>query len=616
MTTKDAVTFLNDGVTSPFYSKLIAGLAATKQAKAAPAQWISIIRALSSKGVSPREVKESGVIEWLQTQPEQKAILLKDLSKQISSMGFTIKEIALAKPKFTGYKHHGGEYHEVLYVLTSERDFLQDQLDAVDYQMNDLASDIDLLMEQPELVADLEVSRTAIMLQMKTAIDFKSHHFSDVIDGKNGKNLLGHMRYSVYPETGACLIQEVQSDWAQKLRRGDANVPKGPLIENTEGWARLMMARALQLAALDPRVKTVSWITMTMRNGWTQDLTRENLMAEQKAKFDSVLNIDLAAAMEIDKQSTDENSIGKCAPKDKDARVSALRKAVVVEMAARGIRRVTDNLNEFYLAMMPKIVDGLIRGTGEKTGMQTMRFNPEKPEVQVPTILMTEAVRSQMLAKQSVYSRANLLEHARAPDDPILIDLIKDAATMLGSAKHIRLYKHVYDESHKKVAGKFVNDLVMCSLSAVDIDEVMNHECFHFAQEHLLSSQESEIVREAFKPGARLSTEVLTILSKRGDFALEADCNHPDEVSAQGFALWRAGLLEIEERPVTGVFAGIVQSVKDVVDWVKVKVFQQELKTVESVFDAFASGELAQREIDATHNEHNHRSPLSPSFRY
>src|SRR5690606_14506575 len=62
-----------------------------------------------------------------------------------------------------------------------------------------------------------------------------------------------------------------------------------------------------------------------------------------------------------------------------------------------------DQLDDFYMKIIPKIVDKLISGTGEKTRLIPITINGS--EVMVPGIEITEAVREKLRQQQPLYSR-------------------------------------------------------------------------------------------------------------------------------------------------------------------------------------------------------------------
>jgi len=588
----DRVLHLNRSKASPMYSKLQHSLEESKQGRAVPAQWASMIRALTQKGVKSMEIDESTILDWLASQPADVPITKEALSARIESQMFTIKEVRLGASKFGAYHQAGGKYHEYLYIANSERDNVVDDLESVEYEMGLLTFSPERLSDEPELVIELERRRSALIEMKGKAIDFPNHHFSDRINGRHGKNLLAHARITQRPESNLYFIEEIQSDWAQQGRRANWNgVPKGPLVTNTEAWTAMVLRRQLQLAASDRDAQTVAWITETMRNGGRQNKDAEAQKVARKKLYDDALQESMAdrlKAIESDRLSAEALVEAK----------RVVRLAVISDLATRRITEPTDMLNDFYLKVIPKIVDKMLAGTGEKVEMRSITIGPGNV-AEVPSIALTDAVRQRLSARQPVYSRGLLLNAPRQLDDPVLVGIVRNASTLLGSVKHFRLASHIYDiATGRKVAGRYINGLTQLSLSALDIDEACNHECFHFAQDRLFTQHENQVVRDAFAPGTRLNDEVRRVLTSRGDFALAEQCLDADESAAQGFALWRKGLLSVTESPVQGLFSDLLQAVRDIIAWIRKEALLHGYQKPDDIFKAFASGEIAQREAE------------------
>lgn len=585
----DQVLHLNRNNSSPLFSRLKRSIDESKQGKAAPAQWASMIRAMTSKGVKSMEIDESSIIAWLDGQPPGQSITREALSKQLDSLIFTIKEVCLQSPKFTGHRQSGGTYREFLYIANSERDNIVDDLETVEYEMEALVFSPERLADEPELVIDLERRRTSLIELKGKAIDFTQHHFSGETTGRHGKNLLAHCRITERPGFGLYFIEEIQSDWAQRGRKQDWNgIPRGPLVTNTEAWAGMVLRRQLQIAAANPAYQQISWITETMRNGGHQSLSSEATKIAQKKAYDEAFKADMAAALaslEIDRLS----------PEAQEAAKTMARGSVIQGLRDKRIAEPYDMLNDFYLKVIPKIVDKILAGTGAKVEIKKVTIN-EGNTCEVPTITLTDKVRERLIDKQPVYSRALLMKQPIAENDPLLNSLVKTAGDMMGTTKHLHLVNHLYDISTgARVAGRFVNGMVQVSLLAKNFDEVLDHECFHYAQAQLLTQKELRVVQDAFAPGTRLNEKVLEILTARGDFELATQCLDPDESAAQGFALWHKGLLDVTEAPVRGIFSDLVGAVKDVARWVCKVALQENYQSTEDVFEAFASGAFARR---------------------
>jgi hypothetical protein len=584
---KDTIRHLNRAKGGPMVNRLRMAIAESKQTKAPPAQWASWISALSQKGIKASEIEDSSIKSWLKEQDPQQTVTKDMLLKALDSRLWTLKEVLLGNPAYSGFQQGGGVYQEYLYIAASENEALRDMLEEVEYFMNELAFDVELLGDAPNKAILLEGQRAEIMTRMKTAFNGHYAHFGAAID-KYGKNILAHCRVQQYPVQGVYFIEEIQSDWAQGGRKDDWQfISKGPLVTNTEAWAGMVLRRQLALAAQDPTFTQFSWITETMRNGGRQNLVREQAKRDYR-----------------DALAAEEKRVLAELPTDSPSRKSAMVTATA-NLRAMGIvpagleghdRGIGDDLNEFYLKVILKMVNKLVAGTGEE--VQHIRCLIGSAEATVPSLMLTDKVRAKLLESQPVYSRASLQSpRPSKPFDPVLEDIMANASVALGSPKHLRFVKHLYDTSTgREVAGKYVNGVIQVSLSARDIDEVANHECFHLAQERLLTLRELELLDDAFAKNSELNKKVRLLLSERGDYALAFDCANPRECAAQAYAMWLKGTLDLDERdPVRGIFSELADMIQQVVTWVREQVLLQELHTPEDVFSAFATGEIAAR---------------------
>jgi hypothetical protein len=597
----DKITYLNRNSTSPMYSKLKRAIEEGKQGRADPAQWGAMIKAMTTKGVKSMEIDEVNILNWLDKESAKGTAFItkKELAEKLDSLSTTVKEVQLQSPKFSGARQQGGNYKEYLYIANSERDNIVDDLERVEYEMDALAFTPELIYDNPEIVINLERERENLIRLKSKAIEFTAHHFSGDTTNRHGKNLLAHCRITERPTHGVYMIEEIQSDWAQRGRRSDwSNIPKGPWVTSTEAWAGLVLRRQLQLAAMNPGIKNIGWITESMRNGGRQNLSHEATKVEQKKHYDSelkrLMDAEMARIMGPHNGATDAQL-----SKEQKAAISAsAHAAATAELGRLRISEPYDMLNDFYLKVIPKIADKILSGTGGKVELKQLEINAGNV-VTIPTIALTDAVREKLADKQPVYSRALLLKEPAAHDDQKLNALVASASHMIGSPKHLRLVTHLFDvATGAKVAGRYVNNMVQVSLLAKNIEEAMDHECFHFAQENLLSTKERDIVERAFAYGSPLNDKVREILTKRQDFALAKQCLDPQEASAQGFALWRAGLLDVREAQPQGVFADVVNCIKSVSTWMRKVVLLEDIRSTEDVFVAFAKGDIARRQTE------------------
>ncbi len=257
-----------------FASAVLTFLRNSKQGKASAQQWLGMIR--SAPGIKATELKDLALEERLATLASAAkggAIRREDLIRAVDLGSPTVKEITLASPVFGTWswgKRVGAQYSEILYVLNSERNNMEDRLEVLRFEMDDLNFNLDKLAQDPGIVVRIDNEIKAIKAQINEAPDFTAHHFSGVLkDSKLGRNLLAHMRVSRLPEQGLFFIEEIQSDWAQKGRRHGfgANYPEAPFVTKTELWSGLVLRRALQTAAQEGYRK-VAWIRgKDMANG-------------------------------------------------------------------------------------------------------------------------------------------------------------------------------------------------------------------------------------------------------------------------------------------------------------------------------------------------------------
>lgn len=584
---RDSITHLNGRESSPFFSKLEATILASQQGKASAPQWAAMIRALTQKGVKEIEIAESAVLGSLDSMDTEEVLTKIALARRINAMTFTIKEVGLGTPQYAAHRQPGGEYTEYLYIANSERDNVNEELETVEYEMEVLAFDMgaeDLL----ERLSALEIRRTALIDRQPLAIDFVAPHFSREIQGKHGRNLMAHCRTTVRGDI--YFIEEIQSDWAQRGRQQDwGTIPKGPMVTNTEAWAGMVLRRQMQIAARNPAIKHVAWMTSSMRNGGQQNLPHETSQAD-RAKARKVFIAQTASEV-IEKMTTPDMTKEQTEMLKSMARTKGEHAADVA-----GFINADEGMNAFYMTMLPNLADKVLKGTGEKVMIKTLDLKNERMPVAVPTIEMTPAVRDKLMAAQPMYSRALLNPTARSADEEGLTEMLRRVGAMVGSAKHIHLVAAVRDiATGKRVAGRYINGFMEAALDAKDIDEVADHEAFHYAEDRMLSQREKQVMLDNFQPGGELHFQVQDALIRRGDHSLALECQDPKEAAAQGFALWRKGQLDAAPVPVTGIFSDLVNAFKDVLSWLRREVLEQKLQTVEEIYEALNGGELARR---------------------
>jgi len=604
----DKVNYLNDGNPPAFFSRMLQLIEQGKQARAPAAQWISTIQAFSQKGVKQSELDESGAITYLKGLTAAQAMTKEELVDQIKRRYFTVKEVLLGSPKYPGYRQPGGnDYREYLYIANSERDNVKDALDDVNFEMEELAFDPELAVTQPERILSLEARREALMTKVGKAIEFTSHHFSDKIEGRYGKNLLAHCRVSVHEDT--YFIDEIQSDWAQRGRKVNWNgIAKGPLVTNTEAWAGMVLRRQMQIAASMPGIKRLAWITESMRNGGRQNPQAEaGKEASRKAYREFIMQEMEEKLQAIGAQNMTPDQLA-------EAR-KLMEHAARAAASAKGLYEPTDMLNDFYLMVLPKLADRTLSKAGVKTSMQSFVLDTvasrgaygqgvhnEPNLINVPSIEMTPAVKDLLVASQPMYSRAPLRMGPITPDaySKAVAQAMERTQEMLGTVRHLRFAKHVYDvATGHKVAGRYINNLIQVSLSAADILGATEHECFHFAADNLFTASEVEMVRTEFSPGTFLNARVQQVLRCKGMHRAADQCTDPMDAAAHGFTLWTSGDMDIPSPRAKGLFSDLVNLAHDCVCWFKRTVMEQRCTSVEELFEALSRGDLA------AHRQHN-----------
>lgn len=597
------IAYLNDpGADAPlFENRLTALLRESKQARAPRSQWLSFVRSLTQKGVKQAELEESELLRSLETDSRE-ALTREEVLTLAKQRLVVVKEVGLDKPRYSSYRQPGGQYEEILYIAKSEAGMVDDALEAVEDEMASLAMDMERVMEDPDLPVRLERRRMHLLDQRGSAVDFARHHYSGEMSGELGKNLLAHARTIFYPETGLFFIQEIQSDWAQRGRRDDwRTIPRIPMISTTEAWAGMVLRRLMQKAALQPAVRRVAWMTESMRNGGTQDLQREanaleakKLSAQRAAEElerlqaawrnpETRLMMPVPRALDVN----DETAVDQWLRQQAEA-TAQQGLPQHLAMAAHG-----DGLNEFYLRTLPKLAERSLKGTSAQIAKLPAQLADR--HVVIPGFDMTSDVRERLRGIQPVYSRDELYSRQTriAPGPDQLGRLLQRARLLTGSPHRLRLALAVFDAGGSRVAGKYADGLIHVSMRAKRLDEVLDHEAFHFAQDRLLSRRELALLDDAFAPGAPLNKRVVSHLRARGSGdQAEACSTDRRECAAQAFALWVHGFA-LDPAP-TSVFRSIQETFRDVMRWVQGQRAQSRLeRRISCIFTAFDRGLLA-----------------------
>jgi hypothetical protein len=543
MSTRNIVKYLNAPGEGAMHASLLGALnALPAKIQSAPAsQWIATIKALQNKGVKLLEIEDSRILNFLESR-EKQSLTRGELIQKVQDLQVTVKEVQLANPQFVSYSHGGriggARYHEILYVANSQRDNIQDRIDEIEWEMEDLNFDMARLSADPMAALKLADERAALIVDVAKAHTFEAHHFASEAKALGEKNIIAHGRESIIGDL--YLIEEVQSDWAQKGRKKDwFNIPRGPFVTDTKAWAGLVVRRMLQRAASLPEVKRVAWIRGWARNGG----------ANQPAPGDE--------------------------PKD--------------------------GLDDFYMKTVRSLVDKAIAGGGVKSALTTLHVG-EKALREMPCFEMTPAVREQLKASQPVYSHANVVSSGPGMSEHDMRLVLKRCQHLLGSDKHVYFVKRVYDISTmREAAGSYMNKVIQISMRAHNPMMAMDHECFHFAWEHLLNRRERDVVQRDFAPGSEMNQKVIRALRKAGNHDAAHQCaNSAEEAAAHGFSMWSSNRLDFgPDAPESeGIFSSLKRTITDVCVWLGAYINQEKCATAEDVFERFGSGMHGKQQIE------------------
>jgi len=549
---------LSQGAT-PIVSRLVQELSKA-QKKAPPKQWQAFIKGLSSKGVKGAEIEETEILSWLESQETQgiASVSRTDLLAALSKLIPIIKELDLSRPIWGNYRHKGANeqnYTESLYIWNSEKDCYNDRLAEIRFEIEQLDFDLELLAQDPGRVMRLYQEQQSLKEKSKTAKGHSRSHFSGVIDPDTGdkvSNLIAHARTSVFDDV--FFVQEVQSDWAQAGRR-----------ERPEPWTSI------------PKGPFV-----TSTDLWT-GLVFRRLM--QRAAQNPNIN----------------------------------RFAWIVGSMRNGGKQIMpDKLDDFYKKIIPKLVDKTLAGTGMKTTFVKVKLGDQ--EFDVPGFELTDKVREKLIEAQPLYSHDILQDEATEmtqEKETALVQSIKEAHEMLGSGVHINLAAKVLDVvTGKEVAGRQIGRIIEASLRARNPAQVIPHESWHYAYQHLIGPMDQEAVDRAFADGTYLNSKVRMAMVRDGAAPeAVAQCDDCREAAAHGFALWTQGKMEITvekeldaeyrgdhlvDRTVGKIFKKVEQAYIGLSKWVKRKVGEtqasQDVRRVEEIFEALKTGVLAQQE--------------------
>lgn len=581
MSKSDQVVYLNREPLK-FDSKLRQMIEAAKVSKMPPDQWLAYIKGLASKGVKKDDIQDSGVQDWLSGEkPDSpapgKAVEKAALLDAMERYSATVKEVVLGQPQYKGW-HHGGPdtpYQEILFIANSERANVEDRLEEIEFEMESLGFDLERLAEDPSVVLRLEKERAALMTKAPSAAEFSWSHFtSNDIQGKHGKNLIAHARVTIHGDL--YFIEEIQSDWGQsgRVRKSEndtrrsmglpelswkPHVPRGPFVTDTKLWAGLVLRRLLQRAAMMPEIKRVAWIRIAMKNG-----QKVNPAEWQRQRDESMR--------------------------------AAHEEAVARALAAgeEPPKPPVDDADHYYTRVIPSLAEAAIGKAGGKVAMTSEVICGHRYD-ELPGFVMTDEVRQVLKGVQPLYSAASVLRNPKFIPDERLVQLVKRGRSMVGSLAHIRFVNSLYNlEDMSAVSGRTLGRFVSVALNSTDVKLALDHECFHFAFENLMSRSQRQLLLEKFAPGSDYNLRVRDLLLRHNQPAAAAQCDNAEEAAAHGFSYWAAGKLRLDvDKPTLDIFEKVAKVVSDGISWLRSFARERKAETVEDVFMALRHGELA-----------------------
>lgn len=238
---------LAQGAHAPaFYSKLAR---VVEQKVGGKTTWDQLKATLKNQGVTDEEIADMGLEAFF---AGKRSVAKDELLEHLGENAIELEEVLKTAGEQGGgaryFEHQvpGGDpdtYRELLLKTPRNptRNELFDQASALRDQMHKKYGDGWLRKAPAEEVEKvLEVERRAESMQGMQ--NYTSIHWDE-------PNVIAHIRMDdvTAPDGRKFLrIQEIQSDWHQAAKKGDANVPEGPFRES---WPKLAVKRALRYAA-------------------------------------------------------------------------------------------------------------------------------------------------------------------------------------------------------------------------------------------------------------------------------------------------------------------------------------------------------------------------------
>jgi hypothetical protein len=430
----------------------------------------------------------------------------------------------------------------------------------IEFELEQINFDLDRLME----AIPLDDERMRLKAMITSVPDFTQHHFSTTIEGRHGKNLLAHSRYTVRGDT--FFVEEVQSDWAQLGRRGNwAGIPKGPYVTSTELWAGLVMRRLMQMAARYETVKQIAWITGDMRNGG-------------RAGGNDGLN-DFYAKIIPKLCEKVTGKLGRVTPREID--LGGTPKTVL------GID-FSNELKEKLAGAMPLYSHGFLLAAPDE----------DHRRLAARAALLTERFGRLVGSAGALHLCSGLIDEALA------------AGTESSEDRQATQPQTPLDRI-EGATGTYGRGLVQVCLQAEDPLSALDHESFHLAWDRLLYQRERKSLSEAFDPHYPLAADVQRLVTLHYGAAAGLSCKDSvEETCAYAFQLWASGRLQLgseaEARfaPARSFFGRVREAILGVWKFVRGE-RDAGRDTPAAIFESLEQGLIAQERAgeDAAHNE-------------
>lgn len=543
-----------------FYSNLRLQLEKA-QNRAQAHQWISFIQALKQKGVKEGEITDSEILDRLQVH-QSSTVLTRDEVLSLFDLGkVALRESVLPANRWQNYTLGGySSYQESIYVLESAREYIDVQLNKIRFELEELNFDLDALATNPDRVYDLDAQRKQLLQRRAHASDFSSHHFSDVPDPEN-------------PSQG---------------------------IRNL-------------LAHTRTSVRDDVFFIDELQSDWAQSFRRAG-ESERFPNAPFISNTEAWAGLILKRQL------------QRAALNPSIKKLSWITAALRNGSRIggNDGLDQFYLSILPKIMNKFLKGTDEKVSFQPLQLNKNTSTVyEVPTVQITDAVRKKALDPAPLYSldvdtdayiQSDGKRYLNQQDENAMLsctthafqDAFRGAKEMLSGVFDLRLVSHIlHDETQLPVSGYFIGNVLNISLEGRDLLSTLDHELWHLAEAAMIDPQDVATIHSAFRPGGQLNMAVRQAMVVDGaNSEAIGQCDNPAEASAYGFALWRKGKLNLTpaikedvgttglDRTVGRVFVKVEKAFQSLAHWVR-RLFvkettnEYEKRVVNSAFTKF-----------------------------